>query len=193
MMENPAKVDAVLGTGTADAIVQSIIMREEVYPLIFPGNVVSVKDLQEPDWNVINRTLQAKYPAQAASVLAYSKVVFYQRKNDWDQFGPAVVAYMKLDGNTVSDDQLNEFAWKVFQNCSDETCLQNALDWSKRSFEVSNTPGFIDTYANILYRLGKKDEALEWEQKAKDLVPESDKAGYQQTIDKMKAGEKTWN
>ena len=81
-------------------------------------------------------------------------------------FGPAIVAYMKSYGDNVSQSDLNEYAWTVFQNCSDETCLKNALEWSKRSFEKEQNPAYMDTYANILYRLGRKDEAIEWEQKA---------------------------
>ena len=193
MIDNPAKVDSVLGKGTADGITQNIILREEVYPKMFPPDVKAAKDLQEPNWSDIDKSLQAKYPAQAASVSAYSKVVFYMNKQDWQNFGPAVVTYMKSYGDNVSENQLNEYAWSVFQNCNDETCLQNALNWSKRSFEKEQNPAFMDTYANILYRLGKKDEALAWEQKAADLVSEGEKTGYQQTMEKMKAGEKTWN
>ncbi len=193
MMDSAAQVDAVLGKGTADGLVQNIIMREEVYPVMFPKRVASPKDLEEPDWSVIDKNLQDKYPARAAAISDYSKAIFYMNKGDYDKFGPAIVTYMKSHGETLSDEQLNEFAWTVFQHCSDETCLQNAMEWSRRSFERSGTPGFMDTYANILYRLGRKDEALEWEGKAKEAAPEGDKAGYQQVIDKIKAGEKTWN
>ncbi len=193
MLENPAKADSILGKGTSNGLVQNIIMREDVYPKMFQQKVATPKDLAEPDWNDISSTLEEKYPRHAASLLAYSKVVFYMNKNDWEQFGPAVVSYMKSFGENTGDDQLNSFAWTVFQNCSDETCLQNALEWSKRSFEKEQNPMFMDTYANILYRLGKTDEAIAWEQKAKDLAAETDKPSFQQTIDKMKNGINTWN
>ena len=193
MLTDADKVDAVMGKGTADAVVQNIIMQEDVYPILFPKNVASRKALAEPNWSDVDNTLQTKYPAQAPSISAYSKAIFYMYKQDWDKFGPAVVSYMKSYGENAGNDQLNQFAWTVFQNCSDETCLQNALAWSKRSFERDQTPGFMDTYANILYRLGKKEEALQWEQKAMDTAMEGEKAGYQETIDKMKRGDKTWN
>ena len=53
---------------------------------------------------------------------------------------------------------------------------------------------FIDTYANLLYKTGKKDLAVEWEQKALNILKQNneDYAGYQETLDKMKKGEKTW-
>lgn len=193
MLDNPGKVDSVLGKGTANAVTQNIILREEVYPKLFPPDASSPQDLKEPDWSSIDPALQSKYPGQAASISAYARAMFYMQKRDWEKFAPAVVAYMKSYGDDVSDEQRNNFAWTVFRNCNDEACLQNALTWSKRSFEKEVNPAFMDTYANILYRLGKKDEALEWEQKAADLVSGSEKTGYQQTMDKMRAGEKTWN
>lgn len=191
MLQNPEKVDAVLGKGVAENGVNRIIFYEEVVPVLF-NRYAPIAG--EPNWNKLKDSIQAKYPAKAEEVLAYAKVLFYLNRQQWNDFGPAVVAYMKSYGDNVSQNDLNEYAWTVFQNCSDETCLQNALEWSKRSFEKEKNPAFMDTYANLLYRLGRKDEAIEWEQKALDLIAdETAKKGYQQTLEKMKAGEKTWN
>lgn len=193
MLDNPEKVDAVLGKGTAARTVVGIIQNEEIYPTLFNQQVQSAKDLVEPDWAPIEASIKEKYPVQASQAIAGAKVTFYQQKGDWEKFGPAVVEKMKLFGDNASPAELNQYAWSVFENCGDETCLQNALAWSKRSFEAQQDPAFMDTYANILYRLGKKDEAIEWEQKAVALVDEGSKPQYLETIEKMKRGDKTWN
>ncbi len=194
MLNNGGKVDAVMGVGYADRTVENIILQEEAYPVMFGQKVAKPQDLAEPDWAAIQAKVQAKYPSKTEEVMDYAKVVFYMKKQDWQHFAPAITAYMKLYGNTASDDQLNSFAWTVFQNCSDMTCVADALDWSKKSFEGNNNPAFIDTYANILYKMGKKDDAIKWEQKAMDgSESDADKKQFQDTIDKMKAGEKTWN
>jgi hypothetical protein len=73
------------------------------------------------------------------------------------------------------------------------TCVSDALEWSKRSFSIQAIPAFMDTYANILYKMGKKDEAIAWEEKAAKLESEGERQSYLQTIDKMKKGEKTWD
>ena len=191
MLQNPDKVDAVLGKGVAENQVNRIIFYEEVVPVLF-NRYAPIAG--EPNWSKLKDSVNAKYPAKADEVIAYSKVLFYMNRQQWNDFGPAIVAYMKSYGDNVSQSDLNEYAWTVFQNCSDETCLQNALEWSKRSFEKEKNPAYMDTYANLLYRLGRKEEAIEWEQKAIDLIAnDDDKKGYQQTLDKMKAGDKTWN
>jgi thioredoxin-related protein len=189
LLNHEDKVDAIIGKGASGKIVRDIILREEVFPKFFSKD--GPVDL--PDWAAIQSSIQTKYPAKVNEIMSYSKVVFYENKGDWNNFAPAVVAYMKSYGNNESDNQLNEFAWAVFQNCSDMTCVAEALDWSKRSFAKEQNPAYLDTYANILYKMGKKDEAIEWEGKALSLSAEGDKKGYQDTIDKMKKGEKTWN
>ena len=50
----------------------------------------------------------------------------------------------------------------------------------------------MDTYANLLYKLGQIDEAITWETKAIDMVSESEKKDYSETLIKIKSGEKTW-
>ncbi len=80
----------------------------------------------------------------------------------------------------------------MFENCKDMTCVKEALDWSKRSLKDGKNPMYIDTYANILYKLGNKEEAIKWQEKAIAMVSDVDKKGYQETLDKMKKGEKTW-
>ena len=187
LLKDPAKADAILGDGVAENIVHEIIMQEEILAK-FP----KAKD-QKPDWTTISASITKKYPAQAPEALSKGKVVWYQHIQDWNNYQTAIVAYMNKYGSKTSPYQLNSYAWTVFQNCNDMACVAKALEWSKRSLKENNEPAFIDTYANLLYKLGKKDEAIIWEQKAFDLAPESDRKDIQETLDKMKAGEKTWN
>jgi tetratricopeptide (TPR) repeat protein len=95
-------------------------------------------------------------------------------------------------GKKVSG-SLNTVAWQVFELTSDEKMLKDALRWSKRSQEISpDNAMLLDTYANLLYKLGQKEEAIATEEKALQFGDKEDKEGFEQTLAKMKAGEKTW-
>jgi predicted RNA polymerase sigma factor len=51
----------------------------------------------------------------------------------------------------------------------------------------------MDTYANILHKLGKTKEAIEVQERAVALTTDAaSKQSLQETLDKMKKGEKTW-
>jgi thioredoxin-related protein len=186
ILNNPAKYDAIKGAGAANTKLVEVIEYDEVFPKLFKRNAPAA------DWDALTADLKTKYPHQVSEVVAASKVMLYQNTRDWNKFEVAVQDYMKLYGSKATPMQLNNYAWTVFENCKDMTCVKDALEWSKRSFKDNNTPGFIDTYANILYKLGQKEEAITWEEKAIALADEASKKGYQEVADKMKKGEKTW-
>jgi thiol-disulfide isomerase/thioredoxin len=90
---------------------------------------------------------------------------------------------------------LNEVAWGFFERVTDTKALENALRWSKRSLEIyPDNHMFIDTYANLLYKLGRNEDAITKETEALNLAKntKSDTKGYEETIKKMNSGIKTW-
>jgi thiol-disulfide isomerase/thioredoxin len=186
-LHHAAEADKVMSAGFAERTVSDILMDEDVIPKFATGGSFG------PDWKEIERDLAKSYPAQAGEVTGRGKVLYYAAKKDWPHFEMTIVAFMQKYGASALPSDLNDYAWTVFQNCPDMTCVADALDWSKRSFKDQQIPAYMDTYANILYKLGRKDEAITWEQKAMDLASAGEKADFQATIDKMKKGEKTWN
>jgi thioredoxin-related protein len=186
MLNNIDKFNQLKGAGETEKKLVQILLQDEVYPRIFS------KDAGTPDWVAISSNLNTKYRQFAQEVLSTAKVNYFMSKGDWVNFQVAVVDYMQNYGAAVPAHMLNEFAWAVFENCKDLSCVEKALDWSKRSFKDKEDPMYIDTYANLLYKLGKKDEAIEWQEKAIAMLPEDQKADYQETLNKMKKGEKTW-
>jgi len=61
--------------------------------------------------------------------------------------------------------QLNDIAFTIYELSNDKEQLGFALKLSEETLEY-NIPAYIDTYARILYRLGGKKDAIEWQQKA---------------------------
>lgn len=187
MMVNDAdKVDAVLGKGQAEAVAARVVMSEEVYAKL-------ARDGHNID--SVATAATTKYPkVDLSENLSMLKIQVYQSTKDWGKFQPAVLAYMDKFGNDANPQVLNQFAWTVFQNCQDPDCVAKAMEWSKRSVDSTNSkdPALLDTYANLLHKLGKTKDAIAVEEQALAIVGESDKATYQATLDKMKNGEKTW-
>ncbi|MDP4291230.1 MAG: hypothetical protein Q8908_09125, partial [Bacteroidota bacterium] len=91
---------------------------------------------------------------------------------------------------------LNQIAWELFLKTTDNVALRNALAWSKRSLEFApDNAAYLDTYANLLYKLGQKQEAINTEKEALRLTDKKDAEAYkgaEDTLRKMTAGEKTW-
>ena len=186
MLNNQDKFDKINGAGSSEKKIIDLILYTEIMPQLYG------KKAKSPDWIKMNDELTKAYPSQADELIATSKVSYYQNNGDWMNFQKEIVRYMKKYGSKVSEGQLNTYAWTVFENCPDMNCVKDALAWSKRSFKDNNNPMFIDTYANILYKMGQKKEAIDWQTKAIALVPVSEVTSYNETLEKMKKGEKTW-
>lgn len=189
-MKNPAKVNAVLGAGKAEQKVRTIAFNEDVVPKIYDNETRQF--IENVDWVALEKNLTAKYPSLGGELASFGKVTYYKYKKDWKNFQAAIIPYMEKYSAKASDNDLNEYAWAIFENCNDVACLQQALEWSKKSFQKDNNAGFMDTYANLLYKMGKKDDAIAWETKAMNASPEGERKNYQETLEKMNKGEKTW-
>lgn len=91
---------------------------------------------------------------------------------------------------------LNNIAWYVFEKVSDANALQEALRWSDRTLVLDpNNSLWMDTNANLLYKLGKKEAAINKEEEAIKFCSKEDNKiikGFQETLRKMESGEKTW-
>jgi thiol-disulfide isomerase/thioredoxin len=101
--------------------------------------------------------------------------------------------YMAHTSRNKYSQALNEVAWEFFEKVTDTNALENALRWSKRSLEIyPNNPKLLDTYANLLYKLGQTKEAISKEEEVLRYTDKNENKGFEETLRKMKAGEKTW-
>ncbi|MBO9730209.1 MAG: DUF255 domain-containing protein [Chitinophaga sp.] len=180
------KVNKVIGAGKAENKVMEIVAKEEVYPQLMK------KDNSAPDWAGVEKNLQAKYPAIAEELILKTKVQYYSYIKDANNAVTNIVAYMKKYGHKADPQSLNEYAWTIFEKCNDMQCIEQALEWSKRSFKDQEIPAYMDTYANLLYKSGKKADALAWEEKALNKAEGDEKKNYESTLEKMKKGDKYW-
>ena len=186
LTKNRGRWKEVLESNDVDDAMENIIEEDLMQAIADKGKV-------EIDWAEISKTYTEKYPEYFSKMLGPIKITYYAQKKDWKNYANSIDEYMSTYGATITNEnQLNQYAWNVFENVDNKEILTKAINWSKKSFAKSNNPMFIDTYANLLYKLNRKEEAIETEIQAMNLAPAAEKSNYQETIDKMKKGEKTW-
>lgn len=95
--------------------------------------------------------------------------------------------------STLNTKNLNSIAWDIFKSLSDTSLLERALYMSKLSLEKKLSAYLLDTYANLLYKLGRKAEAINYMHKAIELnTRERGIDSYVETLQKMIDGKPTW-
>lgn len=189
MLNNPVQVDELLGKAMSASTTRDIIMQEDVVP--FFTKQQQINNSVEPDWNLLHTKLEHNYNNRANEITAYSKIIYYKEMGIQDSLLIAVPNYMAKYIDYVQPEIINSIAWTMFQMSDDKPLLQQAADWCRQILNGGDNPMYMDTYANILYRAGQKDEAIAWEQKAVTLAA-GKLQGLEENLDKMKKGEKTW-
>ncbi|MCD0488623.1 thioredoxin family protein [Pedobacter sp. MC2016-14] len=180
------RVDEVLGKGQAAERVRGIIYTEELMPLV--AKIVT----GVPDWKSLQAAIAEKYPLHAEAVVAKYKVQYYQGQQNWKCFQETATVFMKKYGNDLHPQELNNFAWAVFENISDKNGINLAMDWINRSPEKDHNEWLVNTYANLLYKSGQVKEAIAMQEKAIYIADTSVKQDYLSNLEKMKKGQKTW-
>ncbi len=134
-------------------------LREELLSTNFPGSgkVALHLDLME---NEMNENWE-KYMAVAADGI---------EKHYWD------------DARA-----LNSVSWTIYEKVDNPNALAQAERWAARAVELEPEHTIIDTQAHLLYKLGKKEEALKLEKLALKKAEEAgdDTEDYQAFIDEM--------
>ncbi|SHN43819.1 sugar-binding domain-containing protein [Chitinophaga sp. CF418] len=100
--------------------------------------------------------------------------------------------YLSNGGTSFSPAKISSISKKVFEGTNDTTLLHQALKWMEKAVDMERNSFTMSTYANLLYKLGHKEEALKWMDKAVVLAPESEQPDYQVVMAKMQKGENTW-
>lgn len=82
---------------------------------------------------------------------------------------------------------LSNVAQIVSSISNDQKFQEKALSWLKRSVSIREEPSNTDAFASLLFKMGKKDEAIKQEKKAIDLAKKRNisATSYEEALKKM--------
>jgi hypothetical protein len=98
------------------------------------------------------------------------------------------LAFENMDKYYAEDyNMLSNVAWIVSSLTSESKYMKKALSWSKRSVSIKGEPFNIDTYASLLFKMGRKDEAIKQEKKVIALAKKRNISAipYEEALKKM--------
>lgn len=189
LYNNMLSVNHILGKDQAEAILTGIIENRHVTPFVSNNNV--------PKWDDILQTVKRKYGKLGEETVLQAQVLYAVDHKDWNLFKTCAPRWFDEYGSNrfwVGNDLLNNIAWSAFEHSLDRDVLETALKMSKKTLQIDQPALRIDTYANILYKLGRIKDAIMWEEKAVESKKGADdEAIYIEILNKMKNGKATWN
>lgn len=185
--KNGQRINQVMGKDYVLYQMRGAIDREFILPLL--QNTES-----KPHWQQLELQLKAKYPESYEQPYLLGKFNFASKHRDFKMMAQTGERARKLYPEIFSPFLLNNLAFnEIFRNSKEKKTLEIALGWS--AHVISKTPNvatYHDTYANILYKLGKKQEALKAMQTAIDLSAPGEAKEFTDNLEKIQRGLPTW-
>ncbi|PSL48356.1 glycosyl hydrolase family 2 [Chitinophaga niastensis] len=181
------KVNTILGENQAEGEVKQIINTEEISPYISGDNA-------HPDWDAIQQRVINKYGSLGEEFILGKRMLYYWIvTKDWNNFAKYYVLYFEK-ALKHSEYHINNASWTLFEHADNPKVLEFAANVMKYNIETfDQSPEAYDTYANLLYKLKKSNEAIQWEEKALYLKRDSpDEKEFVDALEKMKKGIPTW-
>ncbi|WP_162056262.1 thioredoxin fold domain-containing protein [Pontibacter pamirensis] len=199
LRNNADKADLVLGKGVSERIVKTVVFDDIVFQYLkvdgvkkeYGGGMVEYigKINENVDWDEIEKELNLEFPDLSEEIIMTSKPMYYQWLKNW----PEYVGHVHSHRNKIDKFLLLRYANNVFLFSDDSVSLRKALDWSRELLvgENKKSPRFLLNYANLLYKTGKKEEAIKVMEEAVALSGQEG-GHFAEALDKMKNGKKTW-
>ncbi len=194
--QNREKINQIMGNDTfAQMTIENIIMKEQVYPVL---KMAQNENLKEIDWEKLIWTITSKYDTYTAnSAITFGKMNWYGRIKNYGLYCKYLIE--KVENYSGVDVKKNTFyinnsAWKVFQYSQDKDQLYKALFWIEGVVNMEpEDAASLDTYANLLYKLGERQKAITVQQKAVQYARRDQLIELNSTLKKMQTGEPTWS
>jgi len=182
------KINAVLGDYQAQSKIMGFI-----YSSHLPQNLETSKII---NWDEVENSVVSEYGSLGQEIVWGQRMMHYLMSgDDWEKYGKYYKLYYERALRHPRRYYINEMSWTLFERVNDLDVLKFAVEVMRYDLEVYdfNVPGAYDTYANLLYKIGRTTEAIEWENKALEMGKGSpEEKSFKQTIEKMKKGQKTW-
>jgi thioredoxin-related protein len=194
-MDSSSKIDGIARRiGFAEDAANEVISREEIWSKIMPdGKAINT----EPNWSKLSNAIQKKYgKAYADKNILGAKIYWYSKKKDYFKtikYNVEKIETYGIDTTFWGRFFLNNMVYDlILFHCDDTAVLKKSIKWMEIVLDGEHYGNgeSIDTYANLLYRVGRKEEAIKWQEKAVVLNPEEGE--IKKHLAMMKNNQPTW-
>ena len=191
VLDNADTIDKVIRSdGYAESFICSIIYKE----VLLQHNGINFKSNEAPNWDSIGIYLKKRFNEYySGRTIVVMKIDWYGRRKIWPEYTKYLTQFIERfcpKYGPLLEFYLNNQAWNIFEYSANVQELNAALSWSREAILKEPNATYFDTYANLLYRLGRKEEAIKWERiAAHEAVADQ---GIQSNFEKMQQGLRTW-
>lgn len=152
---DPEQVDARLMFIVQDELYRSMQSGEEA---VFEKKLEALKEFDTGrEYNFKEMDGRITMSTTGNHLVAKARLDFAAQKKDTDLYSRYLTEFIQL--NWDNHDVLNNLAWDIYEKQTDTGILGKALSCAQRSVALKSYYANHDTYAWLLHKLGRDDEA----------------------------------
>lgn len=139
--------------------------------------------------NVVFSMVDKYFPEDAEKTKTYYELDFYNRSGDFEKCLASLNGVLSKDGYEDNGSTVNGIVWNIYEKCNDLKLVQQAAALMKPVVDKEPDYAYLDTYAAILFKSKRYDEAEKYAGLAIDTGKKSnnDVKGTEQLLTKIKA------
>ncbi len=142
---------------------------EEVYATEL-RRLVYAKKIDAVAYKATKTEFSALKLPNADKLITLSDLSLHQKNKNGALYGKTAINYFDKYASTNAN-EINEVAYNVYELSNDKMALAKAEDWAKTAVQLSKSdPMIMDTYACLLSKNNKKQQAIEVEKDAINLI-----------------------
>ncbi|WP_448103445.1 DUF255 domain-containing protein [Pedobacter panaciterrae] len=185
--KNQEKVDGILGENKSAYSIRTAINQDYI-----PDYKTWTSS--PPDWDSVEKTVTKTFGHLGQEMVWGKRMIYAQDNKQWEALGKYYQLYFEKVLRRPEYD-INHVSWDVFLHVKDPKVLEFTIEVMRYALDVYYTynPGAVDTYANLLHKVGRTREAIEWEEKAaQPFVGTEAGKPFAEALERMKNGLPTW-
>jgi thiol-disulfide isomerase/thioredoxin len=146
---------------------------EKISSMLFNDVKLAIKERKPALLQAAIDAAAAIMGPDAAEYQRRYKLYYYQMVEAWEDYALLGEEMHRTLGSQAHY-ALNDIAWTLYQKCEALDPLFRARSWMKAVTEAEPTFMYVDTYAALLYKTGRPDEALVQAELALELGRQAD-------------------
>lgn len=200
LLTSSSKADRLLDQkGFSNKFTDYLITRDIINPIVKSNakNAIAM-----PNWIELKKMIETDYGTKVSNrVLIAAKSEWYSKNANWPNAIKYKIKEMDINGIDTAGwaaSNVNRIVYSlIFMHSDNPFYLKKGIMYMKKLLKAHpNYHTWIDTYANLLYKLGDRRDAIIQETRAlniaTDLKDKDSIAEYEQIILKMKSDLPTW-
>lgn len=196
--KNKAMADSAIGFNGFSREFTDYMIQNHYYPFSYKESIKP----RNYAWQKIFNEVKERYDEKTAiRIELSSKAMYYTTIKDWPnavKYEIAQVENNEANQEKISPSGINNLVFEViFAHATSKEHLKKGQEFMEKFvLPTDASANHIDTYANVLYKMGNKNAAIQQEQQA--LVMAQNRKdqeaikSFTETLAKMRVGQPTW-